>query len=44
MRYLDCEDDAVFGDHADGAHALLDGFDRVLDLEQVAVRGEDRDG
>jgi hypothetical protein len=40
---LDAEDDGVGAAHADGGVALADGLERVLHLEEVAVRGEDGD-
>ena len=40
---LDAEDDGVGAADADGGVALADGLEGVLDLEEVAVGGEDGD-
>jgi len=40
---LDAEDDGVDAADADGGVALADGLEGVLDLEEVAVGGEDGD-
>jgi len=40
---LDAEDDVVGASDADGGVTFADGFEGVLDLEEVAVGGEDGD-
>ena len=40
---LDAEDDGVGAADADGGVPLADGLEGVLDLEEVAVGGEDGD-
>lgn len=40
---LDAEDDVVGTSDADGGVTFADGFEGVLDLEEVAVGGEHRD-
>ena len=40
---LDAEDNIVGAADADGGVALADGFEGVLDLEEMAVRGEHGD-
>lgn len=40
---LDAEDDVVGAADADGGVALADGFEGILDLEEVAVGGENGD-
>ena len=40
---LDAEDNGVGSSNADGSVALAYGFKGVLDLEEVAIGGEDGD-
>jgi hypothetical protein len=42
--YLHCQDHGGRCDESHCAEALLDGFDGVLDLEEVAIGREDCDG
>lgn len=43
MDYLNCEDDWWTGDESNSTETLLDSFDGVLDLEEVAIGWEDSD-